>query len=821
MLFISPGQEDHKKGSRIPLINIPLDLEDGESMNLEDFQWWSYSSDFKDWLKKNPREWKAESIEYTDTDFIRLNENKNVKSFDSFETPQKEESQIFEEESEGSLDSDEVKERIKFNYAYNSLLADGIIEDTFRASSMDSTKKALFMGLVGEEDSNDSMEGTLSAYRTIGIKTGSDTFNILSVDYISPNVGEIDDSLSGIVNKIIEDATKTAAAIGVTAGIFLVGKYVGGALGARWLFAKTVSKFISKTPKASSAASALKARAKLKAVKGIKTTLSTIKDIATLKNTRTGISSSIRASRIKNVKPVGLLRAFLRGTKAGNLFPKFMGASTKLASKAGAKLGSRAIPFVGEVLMLFDAGYSLWSWNRSSQAPKYGEVEDFAKGEFSPEDIEVGVPITVCWSQPSGSLLGWVATDETRTTLEMVKVATNASKVLFIITQANSKGMQEYMGGDKILIAAYDRGTKVERGFFDNDDLDFEIYPIEDVSKMVGPFVFEGICDWEEFEREMEGSPDYLIGIDSDAPEEYAFNFEDSKGDRINVMGDLVSTDDIRGLSEDDLEKIFGYSNNVQSDETSASEGDQKTIEGPKNPNESVYSKFYDFINEAEKEEDQIAEISPDDQRSPLGVAMYRTSASSYSNSSIAGSRIIPKIDYFIVDKESLETPEGQPVLVVSSSDVEFSDSLRGLDVYTEPKKEEPQEEPQDKGETKGSVDAEEDKDTGMDPTTPRDVKYKERRNSYVVKDRIVDGGINTMSEFLDSDDKKTLQIESWKNITKAVARRKNNQITEVTFRNSRAASGDKEREYKKTDGKAFEIAIRFIEDVKNKVEYK
>jgi hypothetical protein len=65
MIILLATDGKYGKGNDFPMFTIPLKMEGATSQSLEDFQWWAYSSDFKKWLEKNPREWVADSEDMT------------------------------------------------------------------------------------------------------------------------------------------------------------------------------------------------------------------------------------------------------------------------------------------------------------------------------------------------------------------------------------------------------------------------------------------------------------------------------------------------------------------------------------------------------------------------------------------------------------------------------------------------------------------------------------------------------------------------------------------------------------------------------------
>jgi hypothetical protein len=65
MIILLPKKTEYKIGEDFPFLTIPLGMEGAESASFEDFQWWAESSKFQNWLKANPREWVADSEDFT------------------------------------------------------------------------------------------------------------------------------------------------------------------------------------------------------------------------------------------------------------------------------------------------------------------------------------------------------------------------------------------------------------------------------------------------------------------------------------------------------------------------------------------------------------------------------------------------------------------------------------------------------------------------------------------------------------------------------------------------------------------------------------
>lgn len=805
MILLSPGNNKYKKGQRTPFLIVPIDAE-GEKSSLEDFQWWSKSEDFKEWLEDNPRQWTAESIQISEYS-KKLFEN----TWESFLNERNEDG------TGGNLSDEEEKEiaqkAIKFRYAYNRLIHNGDLIEELDLNEWESNNKmALFMNLAdGESGEDEGITETMQAYRAEVLKTSTDAFNLIKIDHAIPFTGDIpqNKSMYTVIEDIVNKSLVFGASLAISAAVFTGAMWLGKIVLGRWVLGKAVKNYINRGGTAAKKLS--KARSLAKSTKYIKSSFGTFAGIATLKNTRGGVAATIRASRIKNIKPSGLLRAFLRGSGLSHIAPRFMG---KTAAKIGAKSISRAIPFVGEILMLADAGYSLWSWNRESQAPKYKEVKSFAKGEFNPKEIKAGELITVCWSQPSGSWLNWVASDETRTTMEIIKIGEYKNRSIFILYQANSKGLQEQLSKSSMILMAFNNDRVVKRGFFDNDDLDHELIRIggEDES-VFGPFVYQGHCEWDLLEKEYKDSPSHLVEKLKNAPDRFDFYFEDRDGDILNVSGKILETEEINKLSEEEIADVFGYNTSMSIDES---------LEGLKEF--SIKTSMADFLLEREntlQDNTDTGVLDASSQINPIGIAIYRYTKGDYPNPEINASKNIPNLGLFLVYNDSLFVEDGDDILVFSSADIEFTNAKKGIYEYTPDESDEEEDNEEDSGEDEDKTkDDKEEKDKDRLVTSPSDVKYKERKDSVIIRDRIKKGGINIMNEFLTDDEKSLLQISSWKNINSIKVRKKGGVMEEIIFRNTRTGRKDRVRKYKKIDGKAFDVAVKLVKSVRDNIDY-
>jgi hypothetical protein len=383
------------------------------------------------------------------------------------------------------------------------------------------------------------------------------------------------------------------------------------------------------------------------------------------------------------------------------------------------------------------------------------------------------------------------------------------------------------------------------------------------------------------FETEFNNASGTLLVSDPNAPEEYEFNFSDSENNVINVVGKKVTTEELSKYSSDDLSRIFGITASEGSEKSRIKTLDQAPTEdsdkGEANDsttdqtstedkaksevNDSlstssfsdlrVITKFSDFKKHGysildEDENDQIKTDAGDSsegtddvdskgseipaltakQKSgPAEIAVYIVTERDYANPKLRGKYETGEFTNFLLDPKDWEARNGDPIDVEPNTDEILEDSKRGLYTYVEKKEEETK--PVVKDEVQGADDEEKEeepeikKDDYYITVDPKDVKIKDKKSSTVVRDTSMTGGINLFDTILTPRDKETLKIENWKTITFAKELRDNRgDIREVKFRNKYAPFGDKSRKYRTTDGEAFELAKRFIEQTKDRIKY-
>lgn len=866
MIILLPKKAEYKIGEDFPFLTVPLEMENSENASFEDFQWWSTSEDFQKWLKNNPREWVADSEnmqKYGDlTSYLKenyglnidqldvvINEETGVVSFSDFSK--------LNEQTSGKADEDpKYREAIKFHFAYNKLRSEGKIDETLSPTEIPvGSDKAIFV--CGEDpNTGDNILETLKAVRATGFsKTSSDSkITLLKVSEMVPG-GPIadDETAEGLTQRIIQDASILAAMGG--AGIVLFGalKLAGSAWAGNRLL-KTISGF---TPAGKAAAQASKGAGWMSKFKsyssaGIKSLWGTAKDMALLKNTRTVGSAVARGARgakaaytLGKVGSKGALKAFGKGLSRG-------------ATQGGAKL----IPFVGEVLMVVDAVGSTWNWFSDKQAPKYTEVKEFAHNEMDPKKLPIGVPITICWSQPAGGGWGNVTSflfnNETRTTAEFIKIADKNNYSILILTQVNSKAVQKQIAEHDLVLIALDNNDIVndQGGFlntvarvFDNEDLDFKISYVDGISKIATIFNFQGMCDWSVLEEAMQNASDQLIVSDTSAPATYEFYYEDSEDNIINVSGRLMTDEELRSTSQSDIEKIFlpkddktPYGTNPGEKSKDSKNESENLADYNSLVNESgVITTFGDFnrrlnsidpdqINEKEGSGDQI-KLDRDQLSGPAKVAIYWVTDREYADPDLRKYKA-GLFTNFTIEPKDYDAKKGQSIEVeVNTVNEDIENPKRGIYTFKKVKDEDNKKEEDGKIVKVTKPKTEEDEKVTPSDTKvsddyyikvdPKDVQIKDRRSSTVIKDNSVTGGINLIDKFLTDKEKEVLGIQDWKAITFAKALQDNRgDVVEVKLKNRFAAFGDKTRKYRVTDGESFQIAKNFASEVEERIKY-
>lgn len=850
MLAIYSNKTNYTKGGSFPLVTIPQKLEGEQSLNFSDFQWWCYSEDFQKWLNQNPRQWTAESNSAHSGDF-QIFEDKTQKDKKVLNFSDHSNIKVFENEVEKVADSNLASNYVQFHFAYNKLLSEGKISNSLNFSS-ESGDIAAFVIL--KDDEGKLIDQTLTAYRMAAKQTGSDNLALVDVTETLPG-GPLpqDSDASSILGVISDNALQIAAwgAIGLT--VFGAIKSVGsGAL----LFSSQIiwHRRLMKAIKSSQTAS-----------KAIKTTSlwGGIWNLLTLKNTRAALKTGSRFARAAKGAKIstrayrflaGMRTSFrlgARAAKATGQAAKAAKAGTqigaKLAAKASARTGSRFIPFVGEVLMVIDAVGSSWNWLKNSQAPTYREVKSTPGmyNAFVPKDIEIGRPITVCYSQGSSGGLGAVldvfVSTEKRTTMELIKIKQDGSGSLFIVTKINSEFWAKELANHELFLLRFPVSTNVKHGWIDNDDLKPMGCFFDNISEAANvPTIFYGYCSWSDLTSAYSASERQLIKADPEAPDTFDFNFKDTEGNALNVSGKKISSETLSKLTEEELQIVFGITevgkNSVS--ENLESRIFNKVLEGKDILKFGQFNRnVIGIFEEEETEGGDYVKLTPEQKSGSAVIAAYNITKKEYANPDLRGKKGygLGQFEHFLIGDAAYSLSEGSPLEVAINTDELLEDCRVGKAEYEEPEKDDTEETEVPLKADQATVDARSDvKDTKSVPTeyksepkspeydvkaSPNDLNIKSNRRSTVITDSPVPGGVNIVDKFLTTSDKQVMGISDWDNITSAkVVYDRSGEITKVKLRN-KYSQGDRKKIFDANDGRSFEIAKRFVEEARDRIK--
>jgi hypothetical protein len=625
MNIILPKEGKYKIGEDFPWLSIPKDL-DGLSprdKTFDDFQWWAESSAFRKWLNAHPRQWVADSEDTskygkTMNDLIReqvqsyilendINET-DVLSFDEYSA--------INEDDKAEL-SEDAKKAIKFHYAYNKLKSEGKIKDitSVDADLPTGTPKAVFLSMEDPETKK-NVDETLKGFKMTGLASSADSkIKIVSVTESLPGGKIDDDSTTG---DVIKDMFKTAAecaAIGVGIGVTWailrrVGYGVAAGYALKKIYGLAPAGAVVKPGIFTKAGSSLK-NIGSGALKRIKVLGSGLVDMAQFKNTRNAVKNTSRGIKwIKNAETAGI--NFAGASKSKLLLRAFGKGAVEGGSKLGLKGASRAIPFVGEILMGIDAIGSTFNWFSDNQAPKWTEIEGTvgSKGgqAFNPGNIKDGTAITICWKQAAGTGVGiatsFLFSNDTRTTAELYKIGKNKAgdSSIFILTSINSKEIQaELSKRAAALIEIKNEEINSQSGLLnsikravDNEDLDVKIAYLNDPGEIAAPFNFMGICEWEDLIKYYEDASDQYIVSDGNAPETYEYYYQTTQNDYVNAAGKLLTDEQLGSKSSSDIKDMFTSANekvkNIKPEKKEDTKKERESVikpgdQGPPKPN--------------------------------------------------------------------------------------------------------------------------------------------------------------------------------------------------------------------------------------------
>jgi hypothetical protein len=853
-----------KKGDPFPMIDVPTDVKGTNytDFELEDFQWWAYSSSFNDWFKSSGRSWQASESEImSDGDALverwkaeKVKDGKPIMSFLDFvnESRRSEYIELFEKGPEGETSGVSEgtgitqQDQIKFLYAYNKLVKQGAIQTTFDINTdfNEGDEKAFFLTLDLDDSEEEALNMKAMKFKAkTGSSSGAGRLAVGSEMYPGPVVIPPDATSNLIVTKIQQDLSSLGMwAQGMLAGWGIYS--VAGIAGTSYLAYRVFNgwKF----------ASAVKAIGNA----GGQTAAKTIADL--LKGGRaarkgTGIFGRLgKVGKFVFKEGLGTVKGYKTASQAWKFGSKLKPAmrvlnTSKAFLRGTAAAGARAIPVVGWVLLAVDAVGSMINWYSDNQAPTPGEAVELFDGKktFSPSSIEVGESIVLCWSQPDnsawGTVLSFVVSNagETRTIMEMTKIIDDSSGYsLFILQSANSSSLNEQIKDGMLTLVAVPNSAKLENGVFDNDDFSGRICTVskEDVNaegdSIPVPFDFQGVCNWDTLVSAVASSEGVMFKADPNAPATYEFNFEDMDGDRINVVGTLVTDDDLANLTDDDIQRIFyggidtGNTREAREEEEEGEEEDMEDLETEEANESSRVVNFESFksgrLYEVETSDDTSDVL--DAFQGSVNIAIYvcdEANSKAYASKEIGGKKRLPQFTNFAINPDDYNARPGTTIDVDVNSDEDLEDPKAGYAEYregSEVDREVVVEEPvKDDGE-----EGTEEVQAGDAKISAPDITKKERKHSTVIKDGDKDGGINLMDEFLTTEDKGILGISDWDKITMVKARYDNSgEISKIIIRNKDAEFMKKSKEYTPEEIESFEIAKKLLQSAQSRLEVK
>lgn len=822
--IIKGSYADPKKEPGIfPIVNLPLDAE-GEDMELNDFQWVAPTDKWLEWLKENPREWQAESedsryefddilVESYSTEedpylFLFQPQNYDQPTSESYLQSFDEFVQIYEEESDSG--SEELTGRaVKLAFALEKLNKEGKLKEELNPSELDRAKEYAIIIDPVDSAKNEVIPSGRTALRFKLLSQDKDTISVGKIDYSLLTDEDLPDNMTAEEQsewtKRLLDAAKDVGVAGVwgvtTYNVVLTLAGLAGTYFTLRRIRTWMNRGTTPPPPPPPAGPGLGAK--------IGNWLS---------GARTWLSGTKAASGLRT------LHVAAAGSRLGSLF----GGSAAAAAGGSAVAGGF---IAAAVLAVVSAAQQIYNWSSTNQAPVYNKLKAFAKDSFVPKNIPAGDLITVCWTADGGKgILGNITNifkNDTRTTMNLMKLANTEKKAVFLLLSVNSEQIQKEMNQSDAVLFSFDLDSDFGHGWIDNDDLEFQIIRIKPLSDFSTPTSFVAYCEWSELESAFDSAPDSPFVVPADAPDTYVFNYK--QGDqRANIQGSLLSAETIasqRSLFESDsadlsdvvfisstsvLEdnKALGFNEFWSSNSISLFEEDKNSAEESKKDSKSV----------------QLG-ISKDSDYSQTEIIVYEVSSNQFANPNASGNPL--EVNYFVVDKQSLSATDGQSVKVESAKGERFQDAKYGLYEYKESagdsKKEDKNKAEEEEPELKPIP--EPDKDSGKSGTfltSPDDVSIKDKTRRTVIKDKPTDKeeDVNIVDDILTDGDKKDLGIQDWKTLTKIVLVKDKQGYPEKVILKNQTQGRDRTRRIKRGES-GFETAVQIADKVKKAIKYK
>jgi hypothetical protein len=799
VVFFTKENSKFSQGQLVPFMEIPVNQE-GEKVELNDFQWWAPTEKWDQWLKANPREWKAESEnpifkKSTREIFESLVEdgkiNPSVVSFTEF-------SSLMEEEvPSGTEVSDEEAEKrlTKLVFAYNKLLNENkIITDISFEDLETNIDYALFLDLQGEDGKD--IEQTRNAYRFKRLPSSDSSKLVLGEFTETILAGPIPDGASmadtfiktgKVVARVLTTGAFTIAgvALGVKAFFFLAGRY-------RW------------------------ARILGQVIPGMKTASYLGKNAWYVVKTVGGIVPFVKGTAMA-ISAMKGGKNFARAIKIGSLSAN----SARLA--AGVAKGSNPIGWIITGVMAVQQTYN---WFSGNQAPRFGEIEDEgidARDSFSPGSIPDGSEITICWTQEAGqsgllaSIGNVFVTNDTRTTMNLLKMGNFNGKALFFLISIQSEMYDKMLKENPTIFVSFDENATFDHGFTDNDEIFLELIIPAGGKDAGSAGFFHGYCKWSDLQQTYDSADSQFLSVPGNAPKEYSFYFKSGKGSReVNVTGSLVE-------NLEDVQTVKATFDVPE--DTTAPKNESNKFEVLKysefqsaslNEDYSVFEEeSSEDVNQAQKD---IAGINLTETQK---VASYEVISISFADP-LLEDQDLPELRVFIVPIDYLEAKDNSPIQIDAVQNIIIKDPVKGsIKIESE---EAP--EPIIVGPT-GSIEPNEPNIQGGVPVevTPDEIKIRYRDNPDAlnamgisditkIKDRDKEDKIKIL-DVITPEEKKELEIEDWDYIKKVKIYRdgETGEPIMVKFK-SGGTTSDRKRKIKFDDPR-FDTALK----VSNRIE--
>ena len=659
------------------------------------------------------------------------------------------------------------------------------------------------------------------------------------VDYSIP-IGEIKDDPGSLLKKVGEYAAAVLVGGVAVGSLILVGQVAGG-LASAWALNKAVRGVYSNFSKSKSITQVVKSPGMWSKVKTFGSSI--------FGRGASSLASIPNAARV--VLPSG---AYVQGGIAYNAAGTALrgAASNSVKVAAGTLLGGEASNPVGWIIAAATAiastGQQLYNWMSDKQAPRFSDVDDFAKGEFNPSQIPVGKPITVCWTSDGGAgFWGGVlkvltlTKDDTRTTMDLVKIGDFGGKSIFILLDVHSKSLEQTLKENDLILLSFDNDVTFERGWRDNDDLEFNTIAIPDMKAFMISTSFVGYCGWGDMQEAYNKAPDVPFYVPENAPSQYQFNYSNSKGEKINVSGSLLSVEE---LDQINIEEIMPIPPSGSTSESFQDFRNYKLVS--ENSKVLSFSEFSSsLVFEAEekgdgKKEEEIIDQWVKDYTKDSNIAkgqeiQAKNAESSYGQVSMpvykateiqfvdpASKGQTPTFRYFIVGDESLDAEKEEAINVEVTSDDAVNAPRYGLATYVPPAPPKEETEEDTEGETGvepiSAVEPEENKEF---VTNRDDVDVKQKKNSLVISDTETETeeDVNVLEDFVTEVDKKELGIKDWKNLTKMTVRYDSAKNPIKVILRNKFGGSDKVRRIRKGEA-GFDAAVDLINRVKAGIKY-